>query len=220
MQRRVEQPDRDREPGHRLEDPLEVALLQRQQPFERAAALLLAAGEDHLPHDRQPALGHEHVLGAAEADPLGSELARLRRVLGRVRVGAHAEPAELVRPGEDRLEVLVDRGWDERDGSDDHAPGAAVDRDRVALVQRVLADRHLAGAHVDRERLAARHARLPHPARDDGGVRGHAAVGREDAAGLDQPVDVVRRRLPADEDHVLTGFSALLGGVGVEHDRA
>ena len=159
------------------------------------------------------------MLGAAEADPLGSELARLRGVLGRVRVGAHAEPAELVGPGEDRLEVLVDRRRDERDGADDHAPGAAVDRDRVALVQRVLADRHLAGAHVDRERLAARHARLPHSPRDDGGVRGHAAVRREDAAGLDQPVDVVRRGLPADEDDVLTGLAALLGGVGVEHDR-
>ena len=44
-------------------------------------------------------------------------------------------------------------------------------------------------------------------------------MGREDAARLDQAVDVVRRRLPADEDHVLAGLAALVGGVGVEHDR-
>ena len=31
VQRRVEQADRDREPGHRLEDALEVLLLERQQ---------------------------------------------------------------------------------------------------------------------------------------------------------------------------------------------
>ena len=34
------------------------------------APLLLARGHDHLAHDRQPVLGHEHVLGAAEADAL------------------------------------------------------------------------------------------------------------------------------------------------------
>ena len=36
VQRRVEQPDRHRQPGHRLEDPLEVGLLHRQQALERA----------------------------------------------------------------------------------------------------------------------------------------------------------------------------------------
>ena len=121
VQRRVEQADRHREPGHRLEDPLEVALLHRKQPLERRAALLLVAGEDHLAHDREPVLGHEHVLGPAEADALGAELARLRRVLGRVGVRAHAQAAELVGPAEDRPEVLVDRRRNERNGADDHA---------------------------------------------------------------------------------------------------
>ena len=108
-------------PGHRLEDPLEVGLLHRQQPVERRAALLLVAGQDHLADDREPVLGHEHVLGAAEADALGAELARLRRVLGRVGVRAHPQAAELVRPAEDRAEVLVDRGRHERDRADDDA---------------------------------------------------------------------------------------------------
>ena len=35
---------------------------------------------------------------------------------------------------------------------------------------------------------------------------------------LDHPVDVVGRRLPADEDHRLARLAALLGGVGVEDD--
>ena len=43
VQRRIEEPDRDREPGHRLEDPLEVGLLVREQLLERSAPLLLAA---------------------------------------------------------------------------------------------------------------------------------------------------------------------------------
>ena len=45
-------------------------------------------------------------------------------------------------------------------------------------------------------------------------------MGRQDAPRVDQAVDVVRRRLPADEDHVLSGAPALLREVGVEHDRA
>ena len=75
-------------------------------------------------------------------------------------------------------------------------------------------------AGVDLEPLAAGDARLAHAARDDGRVRRHAAVRGEDALRLDQPVDVVGRRLPADEDHRLAGLAALLGAVGVEDDLA
>ena len=52
VQRRVEQPDRDRQARHRLEDPLEVGPLERQQPVERRAPAVLVVGEDHLAHDR------------------------------------------------------------------------------------------------------------------------------------------------------------------------
>ena len=38
VQRRIEEADRDREPGHRLEDALEVGLLHRQQLVESDAA--------------------------------------------------------------------------------------------------------------------------------------------------------------------------------------
>ena len=185
-----------------------------------AAPLLLVAREDHVPHDREPLLSHEHVLGPAEADALRSELARLRGVFGRVGVRPHAQPAQAVGPLEDRLEVLVDRRRDERDRTDDDAPGAAVDGDHVAGPEVVLADPHRARCDVDREVLAPRDAGLSHPARHDGGVRRHPAVRGEHAARVDEAVDVVRRRLPAHEDDGLTRPAALLGGVGVEHDRA
>jgi hypothetical protein len=70
---------------------------------------------------------------------------------------------------------------------------------------------------VDRERLTPRDARLAHPARDDGGVRRHSSVGGQDPLRGDHPVDVVRGRLPADEDHVL-GRPPIGRGVGVEDD--
>ncbi len=73
---------RDRQPLHRLEQALEVLLLERQQVGERLAPLLLGLGHDHRPHLRLAVRGHEHVLGAAEADALGAELAGALGVLG------------------------------------------------------------------------------------------------------------------------------------------
>ena len=99
-------------------------------------------------------------------------------------------------------------------------PVAAVDRDHVALGELRAADRERPAREIDREPLAARDARLSHPARDDGGVRGHPAVRGEDALGLDEAVDVVRRRLAPDQDHVLARPPALLGRVGIERDQA
>ena len=63
-----------------------------------------------LLHVRQAVLLHEHVLGAAEADALGAELAGLAGILGRVGVGAHPQAADLVGPAEDGVDVLVDAG--------------------------------------------------------------------------------------------------------------
>jgi len=160
------------------------------------------------------------VLGAAEADPLGAEVPRLGGIVRGVGVCTYLQPAELVGPAEDRLEVLVDLGRDERNLPDDHLARAAVDRQGVPFGQRVAADAQRAGLEVDRQALAAGDAGLSHAASDDGCMGGHAAVGGQDPARLDQAVDVVGRGLPADEDHALAGEPSLLGKVGVEHDAA
>ena len=140
MQRRVEEPDRHRQAGHGPEDPLEVGLLEGEQPVESAAASAFVVSEDHLLHDRQALLAEEHVLGAAEADALRAELTCPRRVLGRVGVRADLQPAQLVRPAEDGLEVLVHLRRDERDLADVDVARAAVDRDHVAFVQLLAAE--------------------------------------------------------------------------------
>ena len=217
VQRRIEQPDRHREAVHRLEDPLEVGLLEGQQPVERGAAGGFGVGQDHLLHHGQPLLAEEHVLGPAEADPLGAELARAGRVGGRVAVRAHAQTAVPVGPAEDRLEVLVELRRDELDRARVDIAGAAVDRDRVALVQLVAPDP--GGAVLEGQAFAAGDARLAHPAGDDRRMRGHAAVNRQNAGGGDHAVDVVGRRLVANEDD-RAGLRLLDGGVGVEDDAA
>ena len=128
MQRRVEQPDRHRQPRHRLEDALEVALLEGQEPIERCAASRLVVREDHLLDDRQALVAEEHVLRTAEADPLSAELARLCRVGRGVRIRVHFQAPDVVRPAEDRLEVVVEGRRHELDPAEDDAAGAAVER--------------------------------------------------------------------------------------------
>ncbi len=218
MQRPVEQADRHRQARHRLEDPFEVGLLDRQQPVERRAPAVLVGGQDHLPHQTEPVGVREHVLGPAEPDPLGAELACLGRVLGVVGVRPHAQAPHPVGPLQHRGEVVVDLRRHERDRADDHLAGAAVDRDRVALLQLLAGEARRSGPHVDVQGLAARDAGRPHPARDDGRVRGETAVGGQDPGRLHHPVEVVGRRLPADEDDALARLAARLGGVGVEDD--
>jgi hypothetical protein len=91
VQRRVDEPDRDRQVGHRGEDVLEVGLLHRQQLVQGGLPGGGGVRHDHAPHHGQAVRGHEHVLGAAQANALGSQLAGLRGVLARVGDGAHAQ---------------------------------------------------------------------------------------------------------------------------------
>ncbi len=221
MQRRVEQPDRDRQAGHRLEDPLEVGLLHRQQPVERglparrtSSAMIISCtcGRRSSPKNmcsvRQrpiPSAPNSRALTAS------SGVSALALTLSRRKSSAQVEH---------RLEVLVDLRRDEVDLADVDLSRAAVERDRVQLVDGGVADLRRLRLDVDRDALGAGDARLAHAARDHGRVRRHAAVHGEDPLCRDHPVDVVRRRLPADEDDRLAGAAALRRGVGVEDDAA
>ena len=98
VQRRIDGADRDRRALHLLEHAVEVLALQRQQLVERGAAIGFVVGQDHPLHDRDAALAEEHVLGAAQADAARAERIRELRLVRLIRVGAHAEAAELVGP--------------------------------------------------------------------------------------------------------------------------
>ena len=127
VERRVDQADDDRQAVHRLEDALEVALLEHlelgHRRIERVDGLLLVGAqrlagrrlglgagrlvrdEDRATHDLEPLALAEHVLGAAQADALGAVTAGLGGLLGLVGVGPDAHPADLVGPAEDLLEL-------------------------------------------------------------------------------------------------------------------
>ncbi len=61
-------------------------------------ARLHVLGQNHLPHGGDAIFLEEHVLGAAQADSLGAEIASSLGVLRRVGIGANLQLAVLVGP--------------------------------------------------------------------------------------------------------------------------
>ena len=83
----------------------EIAALHRQQFGQRGFALVFGVGQDHLAH-RDDAVGfEEHVLGAAQADAFGAELARRGGIGRRVGIGADLQAAHFVGPAHQGAEI-------------------------------------------------------------------------------------------------------------------
>ena len=122
VQRRIDEANGDRETIHGLEDADKIAPLEWPQLGERLAAGFGVVRDDHLLDGQLPVgarLGlleilEEHVLGAAEADAFGAHFAGLAGVVGRVGVGAHAKPPDLVGPLHHDVIVLGHFGDGER----------------------------------------------------------------------------------------------------------
>ncbi len=122
---------------HGLEDAFEVAALVGEQLIKGCLSLFLALGENHLLHNRQALLLHEHMLGAAEADTLGAEGDRAFGIAGIVGIGPDAEPAVLVGPTEQFLQIglVLVVGFDGLDDAREDFACGTVDRNVVAFAQ-------------------------------------------------------------------------------------
>ena len=135
MERRIERADHDREAVHRFEQTGEIGALHGQKLQQRLAAGLFVAGQNHGLHEGQTVFGEEHVLGAAEADAFGAELAGDFGVARDVGVGAHAElAAELIGPAHELADVVVaEIGFDGFRLAEIDVAGGAVERDEIAF---------------------------------------------------------------------------------------
>ncbi len=220
MQRRVEQADRDRQAVHDLEQLLEVRALGGEQLGERGAAALLVIGQDHLAHRADAVALEEHMLGARQADALGAEILGGTGVQRGFRIGAHFQAAHAVGPAHQRAELAGELRLKRRHRAGDHLAGGAVDGEDVALLERDAARGEGARSVIDADGAGTAHARLAHAARDDGGVRGHAAARREDALRGMHAVNVFRRGLDAHQDDLAALRLEVLRIVGREHDLA
>jgi hypothetical protein len=194
--------------------------LHRQQPADRGVAGLVRLGEDRLAEDDELVGVEEHVLGPREADALRAELARACRVDTGVGVGPDAEAAIGVGQREDFVEVRVVAGGGGRDGAHEDFARGAVDGDHLALGVLLAGQRHDARVEVDVQLGDGGDAGLADLPRDDGGVGGHPAARGEDAGGDGHALEVLRRGLDPDEQHVLALGGPLRGLLRVEDGHA
>ena len=176
---------------------------------------------DHLPHRGEPLALEEHVLGAAEADALGAEVAAPVRVGRRVGVDPHPELPDPVGPLHEPDEVR--RSAPARSSAAWPAntlpvlPSTVIQSPSASC--RPLTAKRPAFSSTSSS-CAPGDARLAHAAGHDGGVRRHAAARGEDRLGHHHAVEVLGRGLPPHQDHRLPRAPQLLGPVGVEHHGA
>ena len=76
----------------------------------RFLTLLHGVGADHLTDGGDAVALEEHMLGAAQADALSTQLTGLGGVVGGVGIGTHPQAAELIGPAHDAAEVAADAG--------------------------------------------------------------------------------------------------------------
>src|ERR1035437_2845398 len=225
VERRIERADDHREAVHGGEEPGEIPALHGEELQQGLAAALFVARQNHGLHVLDAVLGEEHVLGAAQSDAFGAELARRFGVARDIGIGAHAElAAELVGP---RHEALQHAGGGVRvqgvglAGED--FTGGTIERDPVAFPEcdhlAVDGDGDFLLMLVDGKVVTLREgdAGGSHAAADYGGVAGHAAARGEDAFGDFHAVDVVRYGFLADK-YDGGNLGGLDGVIGREYD--
>ncbi len=158
------------------------------------------------------------MLGPAQPDPLRAVATGERRLLRLVGVGPDLEPTLLVRPVEDPLEarLILEPDLDRRQGAQEHLAGRAVQADPVALRKALPVRLGRSRPVVDQQLRAPRDARLADLPSDDGGMGGRAAPGGQDPLRGGHAVEVVRRRLDPDQQHLLPARRPLRRAVRVE----
>ena len=220
VQRGIEQADGHRQARHDLEQVSEILPLHGQQLGERMATTRLVIREDHLAHGHDAVALEEHMLGAAQADAIGAEVAGHPRVGGGVRIGAHLHAAHQIGPFHDLGEIAREFRLQHGRGAFQHLTRRAVDGDDVALLHHLARDREGLRGIVDADGASARDAGLAHAARNHRRMGGHAAARGQNALGGVHAVDILGRGLHAHQNDLAARVLQQLGFIGIEDDLA
>ena len=219
VQRGIKQAHRHGVSFHHLEEALEVAALDGQQLRQRHAAARLVVGQDHLAHGLDAVALEEHVLRAAQADALRTERERLLGILRRIGVGAHFQHRIFTGQLHQLAEVAAQVGVARGDLAEVDLAGRTVERNPVALLDRIAVDLDRACLVVDLQLAGTRHAALAHTARNDRRVRRHTAACGEDARSVEHPLQIFGRSLDTHQHRLLTRLGQHLFGIVGEEDH-
>ena len=160
------------------------------------------------------------MLGTAQTDSLGTQLAGVGRVLAGVGVRAHGQLAlaHFVAPLQDGLELLGGLGRRQCHFAQHDLTGGAVQRDDVALFHHHGARGELLA--LDPDRFGAHHGGGAPAARHHGRVADQTATSGENALRHHHSVNVLGTGLAANQDDLLATIGRIGGIVGREIDLA
>ena len=222
MQRRVEQPDRDREPLHRAEDGLEVARAAWAAAWPARASgppCPAPRSSPAWPVSRSPSknmcsVRQSPMPSAPKSRPrcASAGVSALTRTRSwRIR-SAHCMS---------RRKSPLSSGGPQRRLAGEHLAGAAVHRDPLALRELPAVHGQVARALVHlRAPARRRRTACPCPRATTAACEVMPPARGEDRLGHHHAVEVLGRGLPPHQDHRLARAAQLLGAVGVEHDGA
>ena len=196
-------------------------MLEIKQAVEILLSLCLVLRKNHGAHHIDTIGLKEHMLSAAQAYALGTQLTRLGGIGGCFRIGAYFQAPMLVCPREQGLEVVAVAGLDFGDIPQHHFAGGAIECNNIAALHyHTIIGSDRAGLVVDRDTAAAGDGTHTHTPGDHSCVRGHATQFSENASGHFHAVNIFRRGLAPHQYHTRPCGVYLYRFLCGEHDLA
>ena len=209
---------------HRPEDTGEIVTLIGLDLRERRLPRINAVGDDHFTHSVDAVPLEEHVLRSTETDSFRTKSARYLGVVRSVRVCAHADLPELIRPTHQRLEIRAQLRILRFELAGEDLAGRAIQRDVLAFAEHggrvAIRDREPSTRVIDSEGACARNTRLAHTPRHHSSVRCHATSRGEHCLRGYHSMEILGRGFDAHQDHLFALQRELLGLVRIEDNLA
>ena len=158
------------------------------------------------------------MLGAAQADTVGTQLAGYTSIAGRVSIGVNVHLGVLLGKVHHGSEVTAQVGIDSSYKAVIDLASATIDRNPVTFLIGLATHLDGAGLIVHLDFASTRYTALTHTTGNNGCVRGHTTTGGQDTLSNTHAAQVLGRGLQADHDHFLLARSPLLSIIGKEHN--
>ena len=182
VERWVQETDHNWQPVHCPKEPFEIATLKGEKPIEGVVTLHVVPSHDHLPHHWESILLEEHMLRAAEPDPLCPHIAGAARIIRVIRICPHLQPPEFIRPTKQFVEPgVLEVGDDSRQGAQVNFTANPIDGDLRTFTNRKVSDPRLAVDQIDLQSLHPHDGRLAELARNQRSMAGPSPSAGDDA---------------------------------------
>ncbi|CRH91878.1 Uncharacterised protein [Chlamydia trachomatis] len=243
MQRRINQTNRHRAPVHCGKHTEEIALLQWNKRLIGFLTLTITFGKNHF-FDQLTAIAKEHMLRAAQTNPLRPKISRALSILRVISICTHLQLCFLVCTAQNVMHsrhqfghVFICRSsFDssiisfgnighhcricDRNFPFENFTSRAIDSDHVtSFIGGIFALHIHSACHlINHEVFCTHHAATPHAARHHSCMRGLAAASRKHTSSHNHALKIIRVRLTANQNNWHTSIRASHSLLVIHHN--